>query len=76
MPIKWRQVTLDTVQAHFTELQGVELTIIGRNGEWWWLVHRGECALADGEERTLIGAQIAVEDAARGLAGDPEPGEV
>ena len=76
MMAHWRQVTLDTVQGHVTQMKGFALTIIGRNGEWWWLVHRGECTLAEGQERTLLGAKIVAEDAARGLTDDPEPGDV
>ena len=76
MPAKWKQVALDVVQAYFTEMGSFELTVIGRGSEWWWLVHRGECALAEGEERTLVGSKIAAEDAARGLVGDPQSGKM
>jgi hypothetical protein len=68
--LDWRLATLGTVQAHVTDMMGFTLTIIGRNGKWWWLVHRSECTLAEGTERTLMGAKIAAEDAARRLADE------
>ena len=74
MPVQWVPVTLATSQAYVAQMEGFSLTIMGRNGEWWWLAHRGECAHVEGTEHTLMDAKIAAENAARRMAGDSEPG--
>jgi hypothetical protein len=75
MPVQWRLATRGAFQAHVAQMEGgYDLSIIGTDDVWRWLVRRGEDDLAEGVERTLTAAKVVAEDAARGLADDPESG--
>jgi hypothetical protein len=73
MVTEWVVVTRGTFLAHVASVAGCDLSILGEDGEWLWLVSRGDDpdTLVKGTEHELAAAKIVAEDAARRLAGDP-----
>jgi hypothetical protein len=70
---EWTEARRGTFLAHVASAAGYDLSIIGGEGAWFWLVSRqgDDDALAEGEEPDLATAKEIVEDAVPGLAGDP-----
>ena len=59
MPVQWRLAARGAFQAHVAQMEGgYDLSIIGTDDVWRWLVRRGEDDLAEGAERTLTAAKV------------------
>ncbi len=71
MAAEWTETMRGTFLARVAVVAGCDLSIIGGDGAWFWLVRRGERDLAEGSEPDLATAKEMAEAAARRLARDP-----
>jgi hypothetical protein len=72
MAAEWAEAMLGSFLARVASLNGCDLSVIGGEGSWFWLVSRkdDDYILAEGEEPDLTAAMAIAENAARRLADD------
>jgi hypothetical protein len=68
MAAEWVEAMRGSFRACVASLNGCDLSIIGGEGSWFWLVSRkgDDDILKEGEEADLTTAKEIAEDAARG----------
>ena len=72
--VAWSETMPGSLLGRVATVGDYELSIIGGEHVWCWLVCRGRDNLAVGTECSLGAATSAAEDATRRLMGDPVPG--